>query len=280
MANELVQYEQMIDATAESKREQSTIAFPYLDLDAAVEVAKAVYNRSGLGTCELDELAAQMNQTLSGAFRLKTGTARVFDLTEKEGKSGIKLSDLGRQIVSPESERAARAEAFMRVPLYKAVFEKYRGHLLPPMKALEREMTGLGVAVKQADKARQAFERSARQAGYFESGEDRLIRPKVDLTVRKPELEGLGSIGDRGEADTPSGDVQNSRGAATKLSAEYHPFVQGLLDELPQADQFTEWSLHDQAEWLQAAASIFKLLSKKKGKIIVEVREEKETPIG
>ncbi|QEE43965.1 hypothetical protein FVA81_04760 [Rhizobium sp. WL3] len=260
----------------DSKREQSTIAFPYLDLDAAIEVAKAIYSRSGLGSCELDELAAEMNQTMSGAFRLKTGTARIFDLTEKEGKSGIRLSELGREIVSPDSERAARVEAFMRVPLYKAVYDKYRGHLLPPMKALEREMTGLGVAVKQADKARQAFERSARQAGYFESGDDRLIRPKISEPTKRGE--------DQVSNGASSEDAQHrelaDKGATLKSGNDYHPFVQGLLDELPRSDQFTQWELHDQAEWLQAAASIFKLLSKKKGRVEVKVWEEKETPIG
>lgn len=84
-----------------------------------------------------------------------------------------------------DTERAARAEAFMRVPLYAGVYDKYRGHLLPPAKALEREMQGLGVSSKQTDKARQAFERSARQAGYFESGEDRLVKPRADTLPRR-----------------------------------------------------------------------------------------------
>lgn len=280
MSNELVQYERHSEGSLEARREQSTIAFPYLDLEAAVEVAKAIYNRSGLGTCELDELAAEMKQTMSGAFRLKTGTARIFDLTEKEGKSGIRLSELGREIVSPDTERYARAEAFMRVPLYKSVFEKYRGHLLPPMRALEREMTALGVSAKQADKARQAFERSARQAGYFESGEDRLIRPKIAGSAKSQNAETVASSPDAAEAIGHRAEISNEKGSQARLSNEYHPFVQGLLDELPRSDQFTEWELNDQAEWLQAAASIFKLLSKKKGRVEVKVWEEKETPIG
>ena len=163
MAGETVKFEKAVEGAEDGKREQSTIAFPYLDLDGAVELARAVYNRSGLGTCNVDELAAEMNQNVSGAFRLKTGTAKIFDLIDKDGKSGFKLSDLGRQIVSAETERAARAESFMRVPLYAAVYEKYRGHMLPPAKALEREMQSLGVSSKQTDKARQAFERSAKQ---------------------------------------------------------------------------------------------------------------------
>lgn len=160
--------------------DRSTIVFPYLDLDTAVAVARAVYERAGLGDCEVDELAAQMQQTVSGAFRLKTATAKTFGVLEKGDRGSFKLSDLGRRIVSPETEDGARVDAFLNIPLYKAIFEKYRGHLLPPTKALEREMVNLGVAPKQADKARQTFERSARQADFFGHSEGRLVQPRLD----------------------------------------------------------------------------------------------------
>jgi len=251
---------------AEGKREQSTVVFPYLDLDAAVEVARAIYRRSGLGSCDLDELAAEMNQTMSGAFRMKTGTAKIFELVDKDGKSSIKLSELGRQIVTAETERAARAEAFIRVPLYSAIFERYRGHLLPPPKALEREMQSVGVSSKQTDKARQAFERSAKQAFYFESGEDRLVRPRVELptkSVGNDDVSEQGTLDDNGQGKDSKKKVGKNTG--------YHPFVQGLLDELPDNDGFSGWSIDDQAEWLSAAAGIFKLLSKSKGRIVVTV---------
>ncbi|MBF0355928.1 MAG: hypothetical protein HQL43_11895 [Alphaproteobacteria bacterium] len=160
--------------------DRSTIDFPYLDLDAGIEVAKAIYDHAGLGACEVDQLAAQMKQTVSGAFRMKTATAKTFGLVEKDSRSAFKLSPVGRKLVHPDSEAEGKAEAFLTVPLYREIYEKYKGHLLPPLKALEREMSSLGVAPKQADKARQAFERSARQAGFFAHGEDRLVQPRVE----------------------------------------------------------------------------------------------------
>ena len=273
MTGEAREFERAADDAVSAKREQSTISFPYLDLDTAVDVANAVYKRSGLGTCELDELAAEMNQTMSGAFRLKSGTARIFDLVAKEGKSAVKLTDLGRQIVAPDAERAARAEAFMRVPLYSAVFEKYRGHLLPPMKALEREMVSLGVSPKQADKARQAFERSARQAGYFESGEERLVRPKAELPTQRVNNDDRMTDHSEDDASENSSHPDKSKGG----SGEYHPFIEGLLSELPKTDEFVKWTVQEQAEWLSAAASIFKLLSKAKGRVLVKAEPDKET---
>jgi hypothetical protein len=39
-----------------------------------------------------------------------------------------------------------------------------------------------------------------------------------------------------------------------------HPFIQGLLDTLPTPK--SEWKAENRAEWLQAAAQVFKLIYK------------------
>ncbi|CAN7291523.1 DUF5343 domain-containing protein [Bosea sp. LjRoot237] len=65
--------------------------------------------------------------------------------------------------------------------------------------------------------------------------------------------------------------TNNSSPAAPPM--KYHPFVQGLLDEIPETEKFSEWSVEDQAEWLRAAAGIFKLLSKSKGRITISITE-------
>lgn len=271
MSGETVQFSQPASESGESKNERSTIGFPYLDLDVAVDVAKSIYARSGLGTCNVDELAAQMKQTISsGAFRLKTITAKTFDLVDRDNKNGILLSELGRAIVQPDTEPAARAEAFLRVPLYSKIFDKYRGHLLPPPKALEREMQALGVSSKQAAKARQAFERSAREAGFFASGEDRLVRPRAELPTKKADV----TTEDSAYEPVDNDDLGNRKKVGNGGGGGgYHPFVQGLLDELPASDAFGSWSIEDQAEWLTAAAGIFKLLSKQKGRVEVSVNQ-------
>jgi hypothetical protein len=199
MVGERVSFERAPSGPDEAdlkKNDRSSIAFPYLDLDSAIEVAKAVYERAGLSGCEIDELAAQMGQRVSGAFRLKTSTAKLFDLLDREGRGALKLSSLGQKIVASETEAEGRAGAFFSIPLYKAIFERYRGRLLPPQKALEREMVSLGVAPKQASKARQAFERSARQAGFCAQGDDRLVAPRFDREVGQRKI-------DTGEAADP-----------------------------------------------------------------------------
>lgn len=261
MAGETVNFPKADEAeVGDAKREQSTIQFPYLDLDTAIEVARAMHATSGNGVAEAHELAATMNQTVSGAFRLKTGTARIFGLTEKEGAAGTKLSALGRAIIEPETEKAARAEAFMCVPLYAAIYEKYKGQRLPPMKALEREMQALGVSSKQADKARQAFERSAKQAGYKDMGDDRLVRPRATLEESKPDGQG----GELGQHDgTGSGIPSSSGGGGNGTGGgfghgQFHPLIQGLLVTLPTIGE--PWPEADRKAWLTMAESIFAMI--------------------
>lgn len=241
--------------------DRSAIAFPYMDLDDAVEVARKLYARSGISSCPLDELAAEMKQTTSsGNFRLKTGTARIFGLVEKDGQSALKLTELGCSLNSPDGEAAAIVAAFLRVPLYNQIYEKYLGKLLPPTKALEREMQTLGVAAKQTDKARMAFQRSARQAGYFNSGEDRLVRPRAGTVAETLDQKTADALPSEREQTPPRRKGSGDGGG-------HHPFVQGLLETMPEPG--TMWTIEGRASWLEAAANIFTLIYKGEGRIAI-----------
>lgn len=256
------------DAAAEKQaREQSTIQFTYGDIDDAVEVAAALMKCGGV-PCDPDQLAAAMGQTQSsGSFRGKIAAARQFGvLTTFSGK--YQATELGFAIVDPGRQRAAKADAFLAVPLFRKVYEEFRGKQLPPRPlALERALVGFGVAAKQADRARQALDRSAQQAGFFDQGgRDRLIRP--------PNAGSLSGNGTAPEApavedapDTPP--APKGGGGGGSNSGGYHPFVLGLLDTLPASG--TLWTIEGRAAWLEAAASAFKLIYKGDGKITIAV---------
>ncbi len=233
-------------------RERSTIAFPYGDLDDAVIVARTVYKYAGM-ECSPDQLAGWMHQTTSsGGFRTRLSTSRIFGLIETE-QGKIKLTSLGRQVVDREQEHEARAKAFLTVPLYNAVYEKYRERLLPPRAALQHEMAGLGVSSKQTDRARQAFERSAQQANFFAQGNDRLIMP---TGAHPSETVPIKAGEDRGERVVSGGGGNGPT---------WHPFIQGLIQTLPKAD--SEWPASDRVKWLKTAANVFDLIYKGEGSI-------------
>lgn len=255
MAGNTVVMKSAAQADDDGRRERSKIAFPYGDLENAIDVARAIHSNNAGMSCSTEQLAAFMKQSAtSGAFRANLSTARIFGLIESD-KGQIALTDIGRRVVDPSQEKRARAEAFLRVPLYEAIYTKYKQHMLPPVAALEREMLQLGVSSKQTDKARQAFDRSANQANFFEHGRERLVMPifqigapetvKMELPTDKKQKFGGGGYGGGGRG----GDLD--------------PLIEGLLNRLPPPD--SDWNIFDQGKWLQAIAHAFALMYKHDG---------------
>lgn len=251
------------DMPIPARREISSIAFPYLDLDDAILVARAMHAAGGV-PLERDQLAAALGQMPnSGSFNTKLSTARIFGLVDSTtGK--YQLTELGFDILDSERERAAKAQAFLNVPLYRRAFEEFKGRQLPPRPlGLEQAFVNFGVSPKQKDKARQAFERSARLAGFYPSlAEDRLVQPVIGPATQR-EVE---------EVVVPTPMVHSShRSEPVAPDASHHPFIVGLLERLPPLE--SDWDSERRAKWLQAAAQMFDLLySGDTGSIVVEVR--------
>lgn len=201
-------------------RQRSTIGFPYMDLSAAIELAQSIHGNVGLGECDDHQLAAWSKQSAkSSTFRVQVYAARTFGVLEGEG-SRHKLSAIGQAVVDPNRARQARANAFLAVPLFKAIYEKYKSTVLPPAGALERDIAALGVAEKQKGRARQTFERSAEQAGFFEHGKNHLVMPGLGSEPLKSK--------DQGDHGGGSG---GSGGGGTMLTLD--PLLMALLQKIP-----------------------------------------------
>jgi hypothetical protein len=159
------------------------------------------------------------------------------------------------------------------VPLYKKTFDQFKGNTLPPRPAgLEQAFVRFGVPAKQKAPARLAFDRSARQAGFFEmAGENRLVQPVVSWT--DPSLA-------TGVDAKPKEHEPVTEAVVTKPSRKLHSFIEGLLDELPATH--AEWSVTDRGKWLDAAAKIFALIYKGDGEVKVTAIErgahDKQSP--
>jgi hypothetical protein len=223
-------------------RQRSAIAFPYSDLKSAIELAEGIHKNVGHGSCDDAQLAAWTDQSpKSSGFRTQVYAARMFGLL-RGGDGKHTLTALGQEIVDPKRSRAARAKAFQAVPLYKAVFDKYNGGVIPPAAALERDFVGLGVAEKQKDRARQVFERSAEQAGYFEHGKDRLVAPGI--------VSGIGQ--DEPPADDDKGGGGGGGGGGGDGGNTGNSVLDALLGALPKAGD--NWPTADRVTWLTMAA--------------------------
>jgi hypothetical protein len=234
-----------------SQREVSTIGFPYADMEDGVEVARAILDLGGR-LCARDQIAQKMNlKAESGNFTIKVGAARMFGFVETVmGK--YQVSQLGHAVLDSDEprQRAAKVEAFLSVPLYRKVYDEFRNKLLPPRPlGLEQAFVGFGVSAKQKEKARQVFDRSARQAGFYASGQDRLVSPVVaSLTPR---------------TDAKPAEDKPMTKPARDEKEERHPFIEGLLQTLPPPGE--PWTIAEQAKWLDAAARIFGLIYRTDG---------------
>ena len=243
------------EAQDAEKRDKSSIKFAYLPLDDAITIAKGVHECGG--SCQIDQLAAQLKQKHdTGSFRLKLGTTKLFGLITYAQKGNASLTPLGSRICDPQQEQQAKVEAFLGVPLYQRVYEQFKGATLPPSAGLEAAMVSMGVAPKQKTTARQVFTRSAAQAGFFWSGEGRLVMP----VIKSSGTPGGGSVNDstrtngNGEAQKEkTGDSGGSGGGGGT-----DPAIQGLIKRLPAPD--SDWPLEKQVKWLLAIAHAFEVV--------------------
>lgn len=236
-------------APEKGRYERSTIAFPYGSLKDAEQIAQELHETWG-GSTSPEQLAGGLDSNpRSGAFRGKVATARTFGLVSVS-RGNIALTPLGRRIVDPQSRAAARVDAFLAVPLFAKVFESWKGYSLPPDEGLEQQMAEFGVSSKQTDKARQAFQRSAEQAGFFEHGRHRLVQPPANGA-------------DAPESPAPERG-QKDRGAVA-------PLVTGTTDgsgvPLPELwlrllNEGQEWSAEQTHQFVQLARDMHKLLAR------------------
>ncbi|HEV2568684.1 hypothetical protein [Sphingomonas sp.] len=252
------------DVKDQKARQRSTIAFPYMDLKAAADMAEAVFANVAGGECEYDQLAAWTGQSAkSSTFRVQVYAARTFGLLAGEGGKH-RVTELGKAIVDPQQAREAKVRAFLSVPLYLAIFEKFKGGVLPPTAALEREIEGLGVAPKQKDRARQVFERSAEYAGFFEHGRNRLVQPGISGAAKVKEEDDAGSSGH-------SGGSNGGGGGGGGSDSELDPLIAALIKKLPKAGD--TWTAASRVTWLRMAAMAFGMVYGEEDEITIEIKD-------
>jgi hypothetical protein len=219
---------------------RSTIEFPYSSLKDAEVIAEELHSSWG-GSARSDQLAAGLGSSpKSGAFRTKIATARTFGATSTV-RGSISLTEIGRQLIDPQTRDAARVRAFMSVPLFAALVKEYEGSMLPSDSGLEQIISELGVSVKQATRARQAFQRSAEQAGFFRHGRQRLV-PPADQTVTARR-----DTARRNEDEPRGGDPVGSASRTNAVPAPLIDLWTTLLDE------GADWSAEKVQQYVSAA---------------------------
>lgn len=234
-------------------RQRSTIAFPYTDYEGAAKVAAAIHGNVGRGSCSLPQLAAWMGSSVkSSSFRTLISTSRLFGLIESDSADAYRLTELGTRTADPSQAKAAQAEAFLRVPLFAELFEKYKTGVTPPAAALESEIAALGVSEKQKARARQVFESSARQTGFRAHGANRLVMPAFVVQPAGNGASGDDTDGGGDDSGNGSGAGSGGRRDGASVALDLDPLLIALLQKIPA--QGEQWPKERRIRWFKTFA--------------------------
>ena len=243
------------------KRTRSTISFPYIALGGCLEVAAAVHEVGG-DACEWNQVAAHLRVSAQGgAFRQKMLAAKTFGLIDYSGQD-VTLTELGQRCIDENTTKGGCTDAFLHVPLFRQLFDRFDGIKTPPHAAIQRAMGELGVAPKQTAKARQAFIKSAREAGFFDINPDRLTKPSVEPSGKTPLHNAKGSSSNGDGGDPPI----------------HHPLINALLAQMPPAEK--GWEQAQCVVWLRtllaSISMIYKASFEELQEIQIMIREQRD----
>ena len=269
------------EGEGKDKRHYSTIEFPYANLEDAIAVAQAIFDNSG-DRAELSSLYAWLGHqsVMSGAFRQRVSAARMFGLATVDSQSVV-LTPLAIKMLDPSTNRQARVEAFLSVPLYRKIYDRFKGRILPKDAGLESEMVSIGVTPKQRERARQVFQRSASQAGFFGYGQDRLVVPNntslaeaAEPVVEPKAAESLDEMMASGNG-TPTA-AQSGSGAAAPNSTrtpryfgsgggmivDVHPLIVEMVRTLPEPTNSPPFQEAELKQWVGAFEQVLRIVYK------------------
>lgn len=236
---------------------RSGIGFPYYNLEASVKVAELVHERGG-GGCSPDQLASFLGYsgTNSGTYLTRVASAKMFGLIISQAGI-ISVTERARDIftpVMPDDCKKSKVEAFLSVPLFQAIFDKFTGTTLPKTVGLKSLLENQFQIVRaRITPALRILMESAEYAGFFETSGDRtrLIKPVMGTNSEKRASAGA-SKKESGEPEIPERRKGGSEGGGPPTGI--HPVIIGLLRELPPAG--SHWTIPQREVFFQAFKAI------------------------
>lgn len=164
--------------------------FPGFDLRSCIEVPRVLHAKGG-GQATPDQMAAHLGYkgTNNGSYLTKMGATNLFGLIAKNGPVYIP-TPLAYQILSPtypHDQKKALVEAFLNVPLFKKIYEDFKGKELPPEFGMKNalRLTYAVNATRVADAYRILMD-SAETAGFFETKSGAKTHLIMPLTLPVP----------------------------------------------------------------------------------------------
>lgn len=224
--------------SAQKKRgPHSGTGYPYYNMEDSVEVARLVHERGG-GSCSRDQLASflKYSGTNNGTFLTRVSAAKMFGFISSE-QGSVSVTERGRNIfapVMPDDKVKSKIEAFFSVPLFKIVYEHFKGKMLPPQVGLKNLIENQFRIVKaRVTPTLRVLMESAEYAGFFNTHGDntRLIEPSMETTHTTQSETHATSHKEDGKPEISP--ARKGEGESGGPPTGIHTAIIGLLRELP-----------------------------------------------
>jgi hypothetical protein len=216
---------------------------PKISLREATDIITALYERAG-GDASLDEVSAIMgNSRGSSTFQIKLGLLKNYGLITTEGDK-VRLSETGHSIVAPKEQAERNAglkKAFTSNEVFKTIYEKYIGRLLPQDEFLKNSFVEL-IPKDLADKWMEQFKDSALCAGLLmDRGDGKYqVRETASATTKEVTVNEIVPISETTSFErTPEPAV---RSLATDKTP-YQFLIEILAADMSEPEQQAVWTL-------------------------------------
>jgi hypothetical protein len=130
---------------------------------------------------------------------------------------------------------------------FSAVHDKFKGGVVPPDAALEKELIALGVASTLSSTARRVLERSAEQAGFYEAARDQLVMPGFVPQDGVP-----AEVANENFGNGFGGGTGGGTGGGQSVELNLDPLLIALLKKIPEAGK--GWPGPNRVRWFRTFA--------------------------
>ena len=229
--------------------------FLVYDLNASLVLAKTVREKGG-DTCSPEQLGAWLDykNTKGGGYVARVYAAKAFGLIETvQGK--YRITPRAESIlyeVTPQAKTQALRDAFMGVPMFRSIYERYKGTQLPVELGMNNLLrTYYHVPPDRVSTAYRVLMDSADSAGFFHQGRRTQL---VEPVIGTPSFATPEATNDGGEASSerPGPKYWNGgRGGGSDGGSELPSrgkLLDGMWEELPEEQAWDEDGL---AYWLE-----------------------------
>lgn len=154
------------------KQETSTLKqkrpFPSVTIEESIIIPQKLKELNGGNPWTPSDIANSLGKSSkTNAFFYMTAGSRDYGLTEgTRDAEKISLGEIGRRFVyagNPDQERTSLQEAFFNVPIFKAVFNHYKGSTLPELKYLSNTLkTEFGLSPEHHEDFHRIFQSNCR----------------------------------------------------------------------------------------------------------------------